>query len=153
MDLIFSELRSWNLPVIATGTQWDEKVHPEWVVDGYARELSLGALFYLMKEHAALVVTPNSGIGFAAHWLGAPTLMIDNRVGWKSQVADYKSKYRFLADDAKPEERRWPMFVKENFPVTHFSRADFHQIEWEPSQFSASLRSLRGAMLHKVDKA
>jgi len=132
---IFSELRKWGLPVISTGTQWDEKVHPGWVVDGYASDLSLGGLFYLIKNRAALVVTPNSGIGFAAHWLGAPTLMIDNRTGWKEQVEIWKQKVPNLEDEARPDEYRWPPFMKENFYQQHLLKVPFEQIEWNAEVF------------------
>lgn len=143
MDIIYQELKKWNLPVIATGTQWDEKNFPAWVIDGYAPRLRLGALFYLMKERAALVVTPNSGIGFSAHWLGAPTLMIDNRTGWKAQVKEYRQKYPVLSEDALPHEYRWPMFMKENFPARHLLPNPFEQIEWNAEQFRETLVAMK----------
>jgi len=146
IDLIYEELKRWSLPVIATGTQWDEKSNPSWVIDGYAPTLSLGALFYLMKEKAALVVTPNSGIGFAAHWLGAPTLMIDNRTGWKKQVREYKRFYPVLTDKALPHERRWPMFMKENFPKQHLGSLPFEQIEWSEGEFLTAMNKIKSSM-------
>jgi len=143
MDLIYRELRKWKLPLIVTGTQWDEKVFPTWAIDGYAPILSLGGLFYLMKERAALVITPNSGIGFAAHWLGAPVLMIDNRTGWPEQVKEYRAKYRLLADDVPPNEYRWPMFMKGNFPSKHLLPIPFEQIEWSEDGFVETLAKMR----------
>lgn len=143
MDLIFGELKKWNLPVICTGTKWDTKDFPSWAIDGYAPELSLGGLFYLIKNRAALVVSPNSGIGFAAHWLGAPTLMIDNRTGWPEQVQIYRKSNMRLIDDALPGEQRWPMFMKEHFYPQHLLSVPFEQIGWSPDAFLAALARIR----------
>jgi ADP-heptose:LPS heptosyltransferase len=139
MDVIFTELRKLQLPVVVTGTKWDEKLIPEWAIDGYDPALGLGGLFWLIRNRAALVVTPNSGIGFASHWLGAPTLMIDNRTGWKKQVADYKEKYRDLDDNADRDGDRWPMFMKENFPASTLLDVPFEQIVWSEERFRESL--------------
>jgi hypothetical protein len=152
MDLIYSELKKWNLPVICTGTKWDTKDFPEWAIDGYAPKLSLGGLFYLIKNRAALVVSPNSGIGFAAHWLGAPTLMIDNRTGWQEQVRILKQKYVRLFDDALPHERRWPMFMKENFYPKHLLPIPFEQIEWSREGFLEAMAKIK-AVTHTTCRA
>lgn len=143
MEIIYDELRKWKLPVIATGTKWDLKDFPEGVVDGYAPNLSLGGLFYLIQKHAALVVSPNSGIGFAAHWLGAPTLMIDNRTGWKQQVEVWRSKVSVLEDQALPHEDRWPAFMKENFYPQHLLPVPFEQIEWDRDIFMFAMDRIR----------
>jgi glycosyltransferase involved in cell wall biosynthesis len=135
MDFIFNELRKTNLPVVATGTRWDQKDLPEWVIDGYSPSLSLGGLFYLIKNRAALVVSPNSGVGFAAHWLGAPTLMIDNRTSWRKQIESWRKAVPHLDDDALPHEHRWPPFIKERFHPQHMLNVPFEQIEWSKENF------------------
>lgn len=139
MELIYEHLEKLNRPVIATGTRWDTKDFPSWVIDGYSPNLSLGGLFYLIQNRAVLVVTPNSGIGFAAHWLGAPVLMIDNRTGWKDQVQAWKEKVPILDDQAQPHERRWPPFMKETFPAQHLSPVPFEQIEWSHDEFEQAI--------------
>lgn len=145
MMFIYEELRKWNLPVICTGTQWDTKDFPEWAIDGYSPKLSLGGLFWLIQNRAVLVVSPNSGVGFAAHWLGAPTLMIDNRTGWKEQIEVWKQKVPQLDDDALPEETRWPLFMKENFYPQHLLPVPFEQIVWSPERFLESLKSIKSS--------
>lgn len=145
MELIYGELRKWNLPLICTGTKWDTKQFPTWAIDGYAPELSLGGLFYLIQNRAALVVSPNSGIGFAGHWLGAPTLMIDNRTGWPEQVKVWKEKVPLLDDEALPHERRWPLFMKDNFYPQHLLPVPFEQIEWSPEGFLEALEKIKGS--------
>lgn len=152
MEYIFEELRKWNLPVIATGTKWDVKDFPAWVIDGYSPTLSLGGLFYLIQNRAALVVSPNSGIGFAAHWLEAPTLMIDNRTGWKEQVEVWRQKVQHLDDSAGVDERRWPPFVKEMFHPQHLTRAPFEQIVWDADEFVRSLKIIQSSIHRSPDE-
>ncbi len=147
MDFIFGELRKANLPVVATGTQWDTKELPSWVVDGYAPTLSLGGLFYLIQNRAAVVVSPNSGIGFAAHWLGAPTLMIDNRTNWPKQVETWRGAVSYLDDRALPNERRWPPFMKDAFHAKHLLEVPFEQYEWSGEKFRTAYERIRKAAL------
>ena len=150
LDFVLNEVKKWNLPIICTGTQWDEKEFPEWAIDGYAPKLGLGGLFYVIKSRAALVVTPNSGIGFAAHWLGAPTLMIDSRTGWKEQVELWKQKVPHLEDEAGPDEFRWPPFMKENFYPQHLLPRPFEQIEWSTEGFLEAVEKIKPTRMQKL---
>lgn len=143
LTLVLGELKEWNLPIVCTGTRWDQKEFPEWVVDGYEPNLSLGGLFYLIQNRAALVVTPNSGIGFAAHWLGAPCIMIDNRTGWKEQVELWKSKVPNLEDEAGADEHRWPPFMKERFYPQHLLHMPFEQFTWDLEKFKSAVDSVK----------
>jgi hypothetical protein len=143
MKCIYEELRKWNLPLICTGTRWDTKDFPSWTINGYAPNFSLGGLFWLIKNKAVLVVSPNSGIGFAAHWLGVPTLMIDNRTGWKQMVALWKQQYPKLKDEALLGERRWSMFTKDNFYPQHLLPVPFEQIEWSIENFLNAIDSIK----------
>lgn len=140
--IILFELKKFGLPILVTGTKWDEKIISDGIIDAYSPNLSLGGLFQIIKEDAALVVSPNSGIGFAAHWLGAPCIMIDNRVGWKEQVKLWKEKLTILYDDALENESRWPAFVKENFPTGHMKNIPFFQFEWSQEMYNSSLNNI-----------
>jgi len=148
MKWIYEELKKWNLPLVCTGTRWDTKDFPSWAIDGYSPNLSLGGLFWLIKNRAAIVVSPNSGIGFAAHWLGTPTLMIDNRTGWKEMIKVWKQQYPRLKDEALPGEFRWPMFMKENFYPQHLLRIPFEQIEWNSDAFLAAMQRIRSGVVN-----
>lgn len=97
-------VKALGMPVIYTGTEFDERLVPDGCIDGFAPKLSLGALFYIIQTRAHLVVSANSGIGFAALFLKSNLLMYDNRKTWREHTHNYANTA--LHSDGE----FWPMF-------------------------------------------
>lgn len=127
--LITHQLRVLNLPIVFTGTQFDEKFIPTGCIDGYAPNLSLGGLFYILQTRTRLTVCGNTGIGFAALFLKSDLLMYDNRKTWTEHTHNYTNK------DLHRKGDFWPMF--------DISKMKDEMVDWESKWIQARFRKDR----------
>ena len=107
-DFLISKVNSLGLPIIITGTEFDEKWLPEGSIDGYAPKLSLGGLFYILQTRGHLIICGNTGIGFAALFLKVNLLMYENRKSWTEHTHNYANEELHREGDI------WPMFDTAN---------------------------------------
>jgi ADP-heptose:LPS heptosyltransferase len=138
---VHERLKQSGMPTLYTGTMWDTPFLPDGAMNGYAPHLSLGALMYIIRFHSHLMVSLNSGIGFASHWLGCPSIMIDNRIAWRQQVEAWKSSLPNFSGVAEDNEHQWPPFELSRFPRRHLLEVPFSQILWDEQTFVHTLEA------------